>query len=133
MQLVLGLVVYTPLPLSDSTSHFASQFYFMGVSCGLLLRRRSPCLRVHRKILRTIQGLPLRCHSKALQCLMGVPSVLSLIQQWQLNSLSLLPADSLPHLVLIRHLRAHPQKDSLPVFRSLVDSLDLPSLPAIIN
>ena len=30
-------------------------------------------------------------------------------------------------------LRAHPQKGSLPVFRSLVDSLDLPSLPAIIN
>ena len=53
--------------------------------------------RVHRKILRTIQGLPLRCRSKALQCLMGVPSILSLIQQRQLNflySLSLLPAAS---------------------------------------
>ena len=45
----------------------------------------------------------------------------------------LLPADSLPHLVLIRCLRVHPQKGSLPVFRSLVDSPDLLSLPAIIN
>ena len=42
LQLVLGLVVYTPLPLSGSTSHFP---YFMGVSCGLLLRWKSPCLR----------------------------------------------------------------------------------------
>ena len=34
--------------------------------------------RAHSTILRTIQGLPLRCHSKALQSLMGAPSILSL-------------------------------------------------------
>ena len=53
--------------------------------------------RVHRKILRTIQGLPLHCHSKALQFLMGIPSIQSLIQQRQLiftHSFSLLPSDS---------------------------------------
>ena len=50
--------------------------------------------RVHRKILRTIQGLPLRCPGIALQHLMGVSSAQSLIHQRQLNfmySLSTLP------------------------------------------
>ena len=41
--------------------------------------------RVHRKILRTIQGLPLRCPGIALQHLMGVSSAQSLIHQRQLN------------------------------------------------
>ena len=46
--------------------------------------------RVHRKILRTIQGLPLRCHSRALQFLMDVPSILSLTHQRELVFLLLL-------------------------------------------
>ena len=89
--------------------------------------------RVHS---RTIQGLPLRCHSKALQSLMGAPSILSLIRQWQLNfihSFSRLPLDSLPHLVLEKRLSSSPQKGILPVFLSLLESLSLPSLPDILN
>ena len=41
--------------------------------------------RVHRRILRIIQGLPLRCNSLVLQCLMGTVSITSLIHQRQLN------------------------------------------------
>ena len=92
--------------------------------------------RVHRKILRTIQGLPLRCHSKALQCSMGVPSISSLICQRRLNflhSLSVLPPHSLPLLVFKKRLTNSPRKGTLPIFSALVNSLELPSLPAILN
>ena len=92
--------------------------------------------RVHRKILRTIQGLPLRCHSRALLHLMGVPSISSLIQQRQLNfvhTFSGLPADSLPKLVMMKRNSYSPKKGSLPVFYGLFDSHNLPSLPEIVN
>ena len=51
--------------------------------------------RVHRKILRTILGLPVRCNSKALLHIMGILSINALIHLRQLNfiyyhSLSLL-------------------------------------------
>ena len=92
--------------------------------------------RVHRRILRTIQGLPLRCHSKALLHLMGFSSITSLIQQRQLNfvrSFASLPADSLPRLVLEKRFSGSPMKGSLPIFCTLLESLDLPSLPSIIE
>ena len=92
--------------------------------------------RVHRRILRTIQGLPLRCHSKALLHLMGFSSITSLIQQRQLNfvrSFASLPADSLPRLVLEKRFSGSPMKGSLPIFCTLFESLDLPSLPSIIE
>ena len=92
--------------------------------------------RVHRKILRTIQGLPLRCHSSALLHLLGTSSISSLIQQRQLNflrSFSRLPEVSLPRLVLEKRLSCSPMKGSLPVFTSLLVSLDLPSIPDILG
>ena len=91
--------------------------------------------RVHRRILRTIQGLPLRCHSKALLHT-GFSSITSLIQQRQLNfvrSFASLPADSLPRLVLEKRFSGSPMKGSLPIFCTLFESLDLPSLPSIIE
>ena len=52
----------------------AFQFCYMVVNCGSLTGSEIIMLeRVHRKILRTIQELPLRCHSKALQFLMVFP------------------------------------------------------------
>ena len=92
--------------------------------------------RVHRKILRTIQGLPLRCHSRALSHLVGTPCTTSLIHQRQLNFLrtfSALPSDSLPRQVLVKRFGVSPTKGSLPVFCSLLRLHDLPSLPEIIN
>ena len=92
--------------------------------------------RVHRKILRTIQGLPLRCPSKALQCSLGVPSISSLIHQRQLNflhSFSTLPVHSLPRVIFLKRLSCSPQKGIIPVLSALVVSLNLPSVPAILN
>ena len=55
--------------------------------------------RVHRKILRTILNLPIRCPSKSLLNITGMLSISDMIHHRQLNfihSFSLLPADSLP-------------------------------------
>ena len=56
--------------------------------------------RVHRKILRTILNLPIRCPSRSLLSITGMLSISAMIHHKQLNflhSFSLLPADSLPH------------------------------------
>ena len=74
--------------------------------------------RVHRRLLRTIQGLPVRCHHLALQTLVGQPSILTLIHQRLLSfaqSFSDLPHDSLPSLVLFARLSSSPQKGLLPI------------------
>ena len=55
--------------------------------------------RVHRKILRTILNLPIRCPSRSLLSITGMLSISAMIHHKQLNflhSFSLLPADSLP-------------------------------------
>ena len=92
--------------------------------------------RVHCKILRTIQGLPLRCPSIALRHLMGVPSVLSMIHQRQLNfmySLSTLPLDSLPHVVFEKRLASSPPLGIIPSLHQLVQLYDLPAIPTILS
>ena len=92
--------------------------------------------KVHRKILRTIQGLPLRCHSRALLHLTGTPCIASLIHLRQLNFLrafSALPLDSLPRQVLVTRLCSSPTKGSLPVFCSLLGLHNLPPLLEIIS
>ena len=53
--------------------------------------------RVHRKILRTIQGLPLRCPSTALTTLLGIQSISDIIKQRKLGFIASTvghPADS---------------------------------------
>jgi hypothetical protein len=57
--------------------------------------------RIHRKILRTILGLLVRCNSKSLLHIMGTLSINAFIHQGQLNfihSFTFLPPDSLPLL-----------------------------------
>ena len=59
--------------------------------------------RTHRKILRTIQGLPIRCPAAALQSLIGSRSILSYISQRQLafiNSIINMQASDLPKQLL---------------------------------
>ena len=90
--------------------------------------------RVHRRILRTIQGLPLRCNSLALQCLLGTMSITSLIHQRQLNfalSFKSLPPDS-PHRLVFQSLVSHPpSKGFIPTLSSTLSRYDLPPLSAI--
>ena len=92
--------------------------------------------RVHRRILRTIQGLPLRCNSLALQCLLGTMSITSLIHQRQLNfalSFKSLPPDS-PHRLVFQSLVSHPpSKGFIPTLSSTLSRYDLPPLSAITN
>ena len=92
--------------------------------------------RVHRKILRTIQGLPLRCPSITLRHLTGVPSVESMIHQRQLNfmySLSTLPLDSLPHAVFGKRLANSLLLGIIPSLHRLVQLYDLPAIPTILS
>ena len=68
--------------------------------------------------------------------ILGTSSISSLIQQRQLNflhSFSRLPDDSLPRLVLEKRLSCSTMKGSLPVFTSLLVSLDLPYIPDILG
>ena len=92
--------------------------------------------RVHRKILRTIQGLPLRCNSLALQWLMGTVSITSLIHQKQLNfvlSFESLPLDS-PHRLVFHALISNPPpKGFIPTISSILTNYGLPSLNSILD
>ena len=56
--------------------------------------------RVHRKILRTILNLPIRCPSRSLLSITGMLSISAMIQLNFLHSFSLLPVDSLPPAVI---------------------------------
>ena len=59
--------------------------------------------RVHRKILRTIQGLPIRCPSSSLTTLTGTQSIKDMVRQRMLGfvvSTICVPAESLAHRIL---------------------------------
>ena len=61
--------------------------------------------RVHRNILRTIQGLPTRCHSTSLNHMLGSNNIESMIFQRKLNfvnSIISLDNNSLPKKLLIK-------------------------------
>ena len=92
--------------------------------------------RVHRKVLRTILGLPLRCQGNALLHLLGVPSIKLLICQRQLNFLltfSTLSPLSLPVLVFNKRLSTSPQRGVIPSIKLSIESLSLPSLSEIVS
>ena len=87
--------------------------------------------RVHRKILRTIQGLPIRCNTSAVLSLLGSTCMYSLVQQRQLtfvHSLSSMANDALPKKIFLARVSASAKKGSIPVWSELLHSLDLPEL-----
>ena len=89
---------------------------------------------VHRKILRTIQGLPIRCSSLALQILVGLPSVSSIIFQHQLaflHSLSAMSSNSLPLQLMLLRLSSLPRKGLIFHLQHILAELSLPSLSDI--
>ena len=92
--------------------------------------------RVHRKILRTIQGLPVRCPSVALTNLLGSRDISSFISQKQLsfiNSISSMSTTDLPRQILEQRLSAPLLSGIIPLWSQLLDSLHLPSLEQLLN
>ena len=90
--------------------------------------------RVHRKILRSFQGLPVRCPVAAVLGLLGARSVVSLISQRQLCfalSFSFLDPDALPRRVFALRLNSHGSGSVLSVWSSLLARYFLPSLSHI--
>ena len=91
--------------------------------------------RVHRKILRTMVGLPIRCNSKALLHIMGTLSIERMIHQRQLNflhSFSSLLSDSLHYQLLLSLIIAPPSSGIIPRLQSLVQEYGLPSMEEIV-
>ena len=88
--------------------------------------------RSHRKILRTVQGLPLRCPNSGLLAAIGGQSIADLIAIKKLlfvHSITSLPEHSLPipRQVLTQRLQAPNAKAWLPSILTSSDSLNLPS------
>ena len=91
---------------------------------------------VHRKILRTIQGLPTRCHSSSLNSMLGSSNVKSLIFQCKLNfinSIINLDNNSLPKKLLIKRIQDPMAKGLIPDLQAMLDHLNLPSISTLLD
>ena len=92
--------------------------------------------RVHRKILRTAQGLPTQCPNAAIYSLIGSRSIASHIQQRQLSfisSIACLDNDALPKRLLQIRLSTPSAKGLIPTYRQLLDDLRLPPIDELLN
>ena len=92
--------------------------------------------RVHRKILRTIQGLPLRCPSTTLTTLLGIQSISDIIKQRKLGFLATtvgLPADSLARRICEVRACADKPKGVVKSYQELLLDLNLPDLSELLS
>ena len=105
--------------------------------------------RVHRKILRTAQGLPTRCPNAAVYSLIGSRSIESFIQQRQLSFINsivdvsaghrclyrdpYIDNDALPKRLLQERLSTPSAKGLIPAYRHLLDDLRLPSISQLLT
>ncbi len=90
--------------------------------------------RVHRKILRTIQGLPTRCPSTALNCLLGTVPINKATVSKKLNfvfSLLSLNPSSLARIVLLQRLGDYGQSSIIHSWALTLEEYPLPSIPAL--
>ena len=92
--------------------------------------------RIHRKILRTIQALPVRCPSVALTSLLGSRDISFFISQQQLtfmNSITSMSTTDLPRLILEQRLSNPSLSVMIPLWQQLLDNLNLPFLEQLIS
>lgn len=92
--------------------------------------------RTHRKIARTILGMPVRCSSKALLHIIGTMDIKALIHQKQLQflfSFSQLPSDSLPLKLLRTLIRSPPPTGLIRTLLKTHSELDLPPVNTILD
>ena len=110
--------------------------------CELWVFSKTECLmleRIHRKILRTIQGLPTRCPSIALTSLLGWKDISSFTSQQQLtfitfiNSITSMPCTALPREMLESRLTSPSLSGVTPLWQKLLDNLHLPSIEQLLT
>ena len=92
--------------------------------------------RTHRKILRTIQGLPTRCPSLALTSLIGSLGISSLVDCRQLcfvNSIACMSSEDLPKRVMLERLLADSPSGLQKTWSTLVTTRCYPSLSSMIS
>ena len=92
--------------------------------------------RIHRKILRTIQGLPTRCHTSSLNSLLGSNDIESRILQRKLNfinSLTNLDDSSLPKKLISARIRNASAKGLIPRLEDALNKLNLPDINSLIE
>ena len=90
--------------------------------------------RIHRKILRTIQGLPVRCPSVALTALIGSNDIQKLIQARQLsfvNSFACMAETDLPKQVLLARLNSNMNKGTIHGWERAISDLNLPDITSL--
>ena len=92
--------------------------------------------RVNRKILRTIQGLPVRCSSAALSTLLGLLDIATQLKKRQLSfigSIANLSDDSIAKRVLGARMCDPSAKGITTSFRNVLGDLNLPDLPTSVS
>ena len=92
--------------------------------------------RVHRKILHTIQGLPVRCPSLALNFMMGSLDITSLISQWKLSfvySIINLPDNSIARMIVCARLAAGVSSSSVIYsWQTILQENSLPTISSLL-
>ena len=92
--------------------------------------------QVHRRILRTIQGLPIRCRSASLTTLLGVQDIQTLVQQRQLNfivSVANLDSNALPRKILSTRSASTTAKGITHQYHQVLNNLNLPDLSYLLS
>ena len=92
--------------------------------------------RAHRKILRTIQGLPVRCPKEGVGTVLGCPTIADLISWKKLSfvlSTGALPNAALPKQVLQCRLQEPNAKAWISLLEAQMDELNLPSVATLMQ
>jgi len=92
--------------------------------------------RIHRKILRTIQGLPTRCKSSALTTLLGFQFVEPMINHRILPfvvSVANLGEETLPRKILLARANCSTANGLIPRYRTLLSNLNLPDVCSLLS
>jgi len=90
--------------------------------------------RAHRKILRTIQGLPVRCPKEGIGTLLGCPTIADLISRKKLSFLlSIVAFPNAALQVLQCRLQEPNAKAGISLLEAQMDELNLPSVATLLQ
>ena len=92
--------------------------------------------RPHSKILRTIQGLPIRCPKESIGILLGCSTISDLITYKKLSfliSIAALPPSAFPRQVLQCRLQESHTKAWIPLLETQINDLNLPNIAILLQ